>query len=137
MITEKELRTGNLYSTIRNQEVIVIGIDTLNKVVSVMPSPNDQDKTTQNETSIIFEDLNPIEITHTRVTQLGFLKDGSMRLDVISENNVRFIWDDKLKQVVLVDCNDGSLGQQLIYIHQFQNIYYFLTGMELPISNEL
>ncbi len=137
MITEKELRTGNLYTTIRNQEVVVIGIDTLNKVVSVIPSPNDQDKTTRNETSIIFEDLNPVEITHTRITQLGFLKDGSMNLEVLSENNARFIWDDKIKQVVLVDCNDGSMGQQLIYIHQLQNIYYFLTGMELPITNVL
>lgn len=137
MITEKELRTGNLYTTIRNQEVVVIGIDTLNKVVSVIPSPNDQDKTTRNETSIILEDLNPIEITHTRITQLGFLKDGSMNLEVLSENNARFIWDDKIKQVVLVDCNDGSMGQQLIYIHQLQNIYYFLTGMELPITNVL
>ncbi len=132
MITEKELRIGNLYLTIRNQEIVVVGIDTVNKFVSIVSSNNDLDVTTKNESSIIFEDLHPIEIVLAKISQLG-LKDQSTSINIISENNVRFSWDDKLNQVVLLDGNNGIIGQEIKYLHQFQNIYYFLTGKELPL----
>ncbi len=133
MINEKELRTGNLYTTIKNQEIIVAGIDTLNKFITINSSGN-TDITSKNESSIIFEDLNPIIITPKSITQLGLVADESMNISIISDNNTRFIWDEKLNQVVLVDGKNGKVGQDIKYIHQLQNIYYLLTGKELPMQ---
>ena len=131
MITEKELRVGNIYATIRNQEIVVVGIDTINKFVSIVPSNNDVDINSKNESTIIFEDLRPIEIV-AKISQLG-LKDQSTSINIVSENNVRLTWNEKLNQVVLLDGNDGVIGHEIKYFHQFQNIYYFLTGKELPL----
>ena len=133
MINEKELRTGNLYATIRNQEIIVMGVDTLNKFVAISSS-NNTDITAKNESSVIFEDLNPIEITPKSIGQLGFTADETMSINIFSDNNVRFIWNEKLSQVVLVDGKNGVIGQEIKYLHQLQNIYYFLTGKELPLQ---
>ena len=133
MINEKELRPGNLYATIRNQQVAVVGVDTINKFVIIGPSTNDLDVVKKADNSIIFEDLYPIEITLSKISQLGFTEEQTMSLPVIADNTAKFIWDEKLHQVVLKDCNDGIIGQDIKYIHQLQNIYYFLTGKELPI----
>jgi hypothetical protein len=133
MLNEKELRPGNLYATLRNKEIVVVGIDTVNKFVTTIPSSNDTDIVNKNENSIIFEDLFPIEITLPKITELGFLEDQSLSININSDNDVRFIWDDNLKQVILVDGNSGIIGQEIKYVHQFQNIYYFLTGKELPL----
>lgn len=133
MINEKELRTGNLYTNNKNQEIIVAGIDTLNKFVTINSSGN-TDITSKNESSIIFEDLNPIEITPKSITQLGLVADESLNISIVSDNNTRFIWDGKLNQVVLVDGKDGIIGQEIKYIHQLQNIYFLLTGKEFPVQ---
>lgn len=133
MINEKELRTGNLYTTIKNQEIIVAGIDTLNKFITIYSSGN-TDINSKNESSIIFEDINPIEITPKSITQLGLIADESLNIIIVSENNMRFIWDEKLNQVVLVDDKNRTIGQEIKYIHQLQNIYYLLTGKELPLQ---
>ncbi len=133
MINEKELRTGNLYATIRNQEIIVIGVDTLNKFVTIISS-NNTDITTKNESSVIFEDLNPIVITPKSIGQLGLTANETMSINIISDNDVRFTWSEKLGQVVLMDGKDGVIGQEIKYLHQLQNIYYFLTGKELPLQ---
>ncbi len=132
MINEKELRTGNLYATIRNQEIIVTGVDTLNKFVTI-GSSNNTDITTKNESSVIFEDLNPVEITPKTIGQLGLTADETMSISIFSDNNVRLMWNGKLNQVVLVDGKDGIIGQEIKYLHQLQNIYYFLTGKELTL----
>ncbi len=133
MINEKELRIGNLYTTIKNQEIIIAGIDTLNKFITINSSGN-TDITSRNESSIIFEDLNPIEITPKSITQLGLVADESMNISIVSDNNTRFIWNEKLNQVVLVDGKNGTIGQEIKYIHQLQNIYYLLTGKELLLQ---
>jgi hypothetical protein len=132
MINEKELRTGNLYSTIRNQEVLIVGIDTINKFVTIASS-NNTEINTKNESSIIFEDLNPIEITPKSIVQLGLSTDESSSLSIVSDNDVKFSWNEELNQVVLLDGTNGIIGQDIKYFHQLQNIYYFLTGKELAI----
>ncbi|MEO5998044.1 MAG: hypothetical protein ABIN89_14965 [Chitinophagaceae bacterium] len=133
MINEKELRTGNLYTTTRNQQIVVVGIDTIHKFVTIGASNNDPDIVTKSDNSIIFEDLHPIEITVTKIFQLGLTKNEPMSIPIISDNTAKFSWDEKLSQVVLLDGYDGIIGQEIKYIHQFQNIYYFLTGKELPL----
>lgn len=134
MINEKELRTGNLYATIRNHEIIVKGVDTVNKYVVIDPLDVDMEITKKNENSIIFEDLNPIELTEARVLQLGLLGKEAIPLNVISDKGAKFVWDERLNHVVLTDGNNGVIGQKIKYLHQFQNIYFFLTGKELPLS---
>lgn len=133
MINEKELRTGNLYATIRNHEIAVKGFDTVNKFVVIEPMDADLEITKRNENLIIFEDLNPIELTETRISQLGFLGKETAPLVAISDNGARFIWDEKLSMVILTDGNNGTIGQTIKYLHQFQNIYFALTGKELPL----
>src|ERR1700712_376753 len=108
MINEKELRIGNLYTTIRHQEIIIIGIDTLNKFVTINSS-NNTEITAKNESSVIFEDLNPIEITTKTIADLGFSPDQSMSLGIVSDNDAKFMWNEKLNQVVLTDGNNGLI----------------------------
>ncbi len=133
MINEKEIRTGNLYSTIRNLEVIVKGYDTINKFVIVGPIDANMDITARNVNSIIFEDLNPIELTEARLLQLGFSKDEKTSFSIVSDKGAKFEWDEKNSQIVLMDCSQGIIGQSIKYVHQFQNIYYYLTGKDLAI----
>ncbi len=99
-----------------------------------MKRNNNTDITTKNESSIIFEDLNPVEVTPKLITQLGLFAGETKSIYIISDNDVRFIWNDKLNQVVLIDEKDGIIGQEIKYIHQLQNIYYFLTGKELLLQ---
>src|SRR6186713_905668 len=113
MIYEKELRTGNLYATIRNQQVVVTGVDTINKFVRIAPSSDDLDMVNKNDNSIIFEDLYPIDITVTKISQLGLMKDPPLSIPVASDNTVKFTWDDKLNQLILVDSNHGIIGKEI------------------------
>jgi len=133
MINEKEIRTGNLYSTTRNVEVIVKGIDTVNKYVIVGPVDAHMDITAKNANSIIFEDLNPIELTEARLLQVGFSKDEKTSFSIVSEKGAKFEWDENNNHIVLMDCSQGVIGQSIKYVHQFQNIYYYLTGKDLAI----
>lgn len=133
MINEKEIRMGNLYATARNVEVIVKGFDTINKYVIVGAIDANMDITAKNANSIIFEDLNPIELTEARLLQLGFTKDEKTSFTIIADKGAKFEWDEKNSQIVLMDCAEGIIGQSIKYVHQFQNIYYYLTGKDLAL----
>ena len=134
MIQDKELRIGNLYNTIRNVEVTVKGFDTLNKFVVTDARSEDLDITVKNVNSIIFEDLNPIELKDFTFSRLGFNAENSIPLNPTFEKGARFIWVDEKKHVVLTDGNQDIVGIPLRYVHQFQNMYYLMTGKELTFS---
>jgi Fe2+ transport system protein FeoA len=133
MINEKELRTGNLYSTIRSHIILVKGFDTVNKYVLIDPKDMDLEITTKRQDTIIFEDLNPIELTEQRVLQMGFTKEESISVKVVSDKGAQFEWDEKNSEIVLRDCESGIIGQSMKYVHQFQNLFYYLTGKEAPL----
>ena len=133
MINEKELRVGNCYATARSLELKVKGIDTVNKFVVVEGVSTDIEITSKSQNTIIFEDLNPIELTEPKLSSLGFLTDKSLSLSIISDNDTRFVWDDQVGEILIKDKEKGSIGQSIKYLHQLQNIYYFLTGKELEI----
>ena len=139
MINEKELRTGNLYATIRNQEIVVKGIDTVNKFVIIDPVDVELEITSRNEGSIIFEDLHPIELTEPKLLEFGFVKQDSIALEVISDKGAKFLWDETNNQIVLQDCENGIIGQAIKYLHQFQNIYSCrkFTGIEVGAMKAL
>ncbi|MEJ7735810.1 MAG: hypothetical protein WKF97_00170 [Chitinophagaceae bacterium] len=131
MINEKELRIGNLYTTTRNSEIMVRGIDTENKYVVINPLDAEMEVNLKSPNSIIYEDLHPIELTEQTVLRLGFVRSTSIYMKVSSDKGAQFEWDEKTNQIVLIDCDKGMIGQSIKYVHQFQNIYYFLTGKEL------
>ena len=133
MINDKEIRTGNLYSTLRNQEILVKGIDTINKfvMVEIVDTVTEPSK---GSNTIIFEDLHPISISSVKAERLGFAPETLMMLPVNSDNLVKFCWDEVTEQVILRDGQDGTIGQPIRYLHQFQNIYYHLTGKELVLE---
>lgn len=131
MINEKEIRPGNLFSTTRNQEIIVKGIDTINKFVTVDHVEAPTSELAKANASIIFEDLNPIEIASQKADRLGFSSERLMCISVISDNEAKFQWDEQNNQVIFKDGQGGLVGQTIRYVHQFQNLYYFLTGKDL------
>ena len=133
MINEKELRVGNCYATARSLELKVKGVDTVNKFVVVEGTNVDLEITSKSQNTIIFEDLNPIELTEPKLASLGFLSDKSLSLSITSDNDTRFVWDDQHGEILIKDAEKGSIGQSIKHLHQLQNIYYFLTGKELAI----
>jgi hypothetical protein len=134
MINEKELRIGNQYSTIRNYEIVVKGFDTLNKFIIIDPIYLDPEISTGSEDSVIFEDLNPIELSEQKLLQMGFMKEKVIFINVSSDKGAKLRWDESKSHLVLEDCEEGVIGQPLRYVHQLQNIYYLLTGKELPLT---
>ena len=133
MINDTEIRTGNLYTTIRNQEIIVRGIDTINKFVTVDHIELPGSEPPKGSNTIIFEDLNPIEIRSLKSDRLGFTPDKLMCLPVTSDKDAKFQWNEETNQIVFKDGQGGAVGQTIQYVHQFQNLYYFLTGRDLVI----
>src|SRR5688572_29596001 len=73
MINEKELRVGNVYLSKRNKDVLVRGIDTINKLVIIEEPDIDAGK----EQPYIFEDLAPIPLTKDALINVGFFVEPS------------------------------------------------------------
>src|SRR5688572_19450696 len=73
MINEKELRVGNVYLSKRNKDVLVRGIDTINKIVVIQEPDLEAGK----EQPYIFEDLTPIPLTKDAIEKLGFKAESS------------------------------------------------------------
>ena len=71
MINEKEVRVGNIYLSKRNKDVLVRGVDTINKLVVI----EEPDLEAGKEQPYIFEDLNPVPVTKELLPKLGFKKE--------------------------------------------------------------
>jgi hypothetical protein len=126
VIKPNELRIGNIIKLIHGEKEfnIVRGIDEEN--VSI-------DEITFDYTFL--NEFKPIEINEEWIIKLGF------KLDYKSKFAVNYIIDD-----------DGTIGYDWIksfgfrirfykqhfhhikYIHQFQNLYFYLTGRELIVA---
>jgi hypothetical protein len=130
MINEKELRVGNIYLSKRNKDVLVKGIDSINKLVVIEEPDIDSGK----EQPYIFEDLNPVPITRDILLKLGFKKENggpeTLHRKVDCEKDCAMIVFDH-DGCFLKDSEYNKIGKQIEYVHQLQNIYYFLMGTEL------
>jgi hypothetical protein len=131
MINEKEIRVGNIYLSKRNKDVLVRGVDTINKLVVIEEPDLDAGK----EQPYIFEDLNPIPITKEALDMLGFIKDANAENEAYQkkidcEKECAFI-EFMAEGCFLKDRDRNKIGKQIEFIHQLQNVYYSLTGTEL------
>lgn len=90
------------------------------------------------------EEYVPIPLTEEWLLKFGFEKRRCVPVDgrepfeyiggfyVESDYDARFDWEDN--KLFLRDCDDGAVGKQIKYVHQFQNLYFALTGEELTIK---
>jgi hypothetical protein len=129
MINEKELRVGNVYLSKRNKDVLVRGIDTINKLVVI----EEPDINAGKEQPYIFEDLAPIPLTKESISMLGFIsetEDGTFLKKIDCEKDCAFL-EYKEDGCFLKDKEHNKIGKEISYLHQLQNAYYILTGSEL------
>jgi hypothetical protein len=130
MINEKELRVGNFYLSKRNKDVLVRGIDTINKLVVIEEPDIDAGK----EQPYIFEDLAPIPLTKDAISRLGFTVEASSdsiyKKEIDCEKDCAFL-EYRDDGCFLKDKEHNKIGKELAYLHQLQNAYYLLTGTEL------
>jgi hypothetical protein len=129
MINEKELRVGNYYLSKRNKDVLVKGVDTVNKLAIIDEPDLDAGK----EQPYIFEDLTPIPVTKEVLLKLGFKENGtkeSLHKKIDCEQDCACIIFNE-DGCFLKDRDENKIGKQIEYVHQLQNIYYFLMGTEL------
>lgn len=89
-----------------------------------------------------FDDIKPVEITEEYLLKFGFCKrsagiltDYSISIESeYSQTNIRASFKNgKFERCMLYDIDDGSIGLEIIYVHQLQNLYFALTGKELSI----
>lgn len=76
----------------------------------------------------------PVLITEDWLIKLGAKNTGTeIYLDIDSEygNTLINYFDRKM---FLIDCDGGSIGIEIKYVHQLQNLYFALTGKELTIK---
>jgi len=95
---------------------------------------------------VIYEDnseYKPIPLTEEWLLKFGFderidiLKDKYFELGIDAEYGASFVASKNEKglwEVYLTDCDGGKIGDSKTYIHQFQNLYFALTGEELTIK---
>ena len=130
MINEKELRVGNMYLSKRNKDVLVRGIDTINKLVVIEEPDVDAGK----EQPYIFEDLAPIPLNRDSIQQFGFTPGNAgevvFQRKIDCEKDCAFL-EFREDGCFLKDKEHNKIGRELAYLHQLQNAYYLLTGNEL------
>lgn len=132
MIPTTDLRIGNCYTT----GLEVIG----SREAKLNMSENRAIKLTLNHFYIfsqaneLIQCLQPIKLTESILLQCGFDKN---RIEYIIENFVLNAQIDGTFEFYYSyenGRNEFNLSPDLKYLHQLQNLYYSLTGKELPID---
>lgn len=85
----------------------------------------------------INEDLpefyDPIHLTPEILEKAGFQTyDDIKKLDVESDFGCELTYEKG--HLFFYDCDGGKIGKEIKHIHQLQNLYFALTGEELPID---
>jgi hypothetical protein len=121
----KELRLGNLIYFTEDQTVFEV-----DEICDVFYTVKNEKETTQIEQS----EFSPIPLTEEWLTKFGFAKgDFFWRKSPLTiglykyETTVDLEDDDDIQDMV-------TLGVDLKYVHQLQNLYFVLTGTELTIK---
>jgi hypothetical protein len=81
--------------------------------------------------------IQPISLTPEILEKAGFEKCGKESMKIGIKNNDYIEIDYVQNIAVITDYKDGLLlapYQQPLYLHQLQNLYFALTGEELPIE---
>lgn len=82
--------------------------------------------------------IKPIPLTEEWAMRNGFDKGKSWYPHMILPNEfTKLIFDENKKSIQIANtCGTQSGNFKCEYIHQFQNLYFALTGIELPIKTE-
>jgi hypothetical protein len=123
----KDLRIGNILSSVSQEKetVIVKGIDAVNELVIM--------DTFSNWNSL--DNYEPILITPKWLERLGFeyFANGSGRMyrEALSVE-VDFLFTKEMILAITLHYSEyHSFLRNIIYVHELQNIFYFVTGEEL------
>lgn len=130
MIDIHELRIGNLVYAYPFRIIKVSEITNLKSVL------NEGD---ESEEPFADEELDGIPITQEILEKCGFEKTGNdwkLKNTDNSRDNTNYIEQDENKfTYVVADFGwDGGYDVEVKYVHQIQNLYFFLTGTELEIN---
>jgi hypothetical protein len=121
MIAEKELRIGATYEFIDGY-----------LFQGEIRSLDDADFwKAQEYNEDICDNIEPILLTEEWLKRLGFYGSASLER-YIGPSIGTLGWDDK--GVYLIADNSGPYLPHIQYVHQLQNLYFALTGDELPIQ---
>ncbi|MCP4181420.1 MAG: hypothetical protein GY756_26965 [bacterium] len=86
-------------------------------------------------------EFKPMPITEKWLLKLGLTKttynskESVLTIDIKSEHGSYLIFEDN--ELTLRDCDDGTIGEELKFIHEVQNLYFWLQKEELKIKNEI
>ena len=75
-----------------------------------------------------YEEIEPIPLTKTWFIHFGFTKEGT---DFWNLNDFEIADLGNGKWVNCVNANKYINGEPFLYVHQLQNLYFALTGIEL------
>ena len=158
-----ELRIGNIIETNPNQNDVLkelqsfIEGDKINnyeKVMGIIPfyepgatrykllttDINPNSYTFSKEIIVNNKSIGGIPLTEEWLLKFGFERFRGMYkpFELPGNYNPSFqITDEKTNGneiVYLTDCDDGRIGNPILYVHQLQNLYFALTGKELEIK---
>lgn len=117
MIQANELRIGNIYNrkhgkgwteTVMSEEII--------------------GKIFGNSKEYALNDFEPIPLTEEILFKAGFVKQGMAYIISVPKKFHVTKWSDGRFMY------DGFLNTEIKHVHQLQNLYFALTGEELPIN---
>lgn len=124
MIPTFDLRTGNW----------IIASDVIHKIVAVAEN---KVKFADQKGSFNPEDLQPIPLTPEILEKAGLKQRGKSSLyDKVPEEG--FTYHIYWHRIMLFHAPDNTLSHwlntRIVFLHQLQNLYYYLTGREIQIS---
>lgn len=129
MIQANELRIGNLV----NFKLLVLGKDNYCPVTCI--KPKDCVVAYKGNDLVLpygAPDLQPIPITHEILEKCGFNR-GMLWNEFQINQQLRFYADIDETKCHLFDKQDNNLGEAH-YLHQLQNLYFALTGLDLTLN---
>lgn len=74
-----------------------------------------------------------IELTSELLLNFGAFKE---KINVFIVSRFKLIWKDKYKYWYVIDRNEETYYTKLEFLHEFQNLYFALTGEEFKLSKK-
>lgn len=74
-----------------------------------------------------------IELTSELLLNFGAFKETT---NIFIVSRFKLIWKDKYKYWYVIDRNEETYYTKLEFLHEFQNLYFALTGEEFKLSKK-
>lgn len=150
MVNANELRLGNLLlwnpklahpeTTLTPATVEVVSISG-DKIGYVSPGVERraepfEDDVLQSEPKLLsLEALEPIALTFRILDECGFEKQsGSDEETWVSDLLKGMVFRPSQDGITLYDADRKKIGETIKFLHRFQNLYFSLTGVEMPLN---